>query len=97
MVAHGTHVVGPVERRGATVIAWGLGNLLFDCTCTDASEAVILRVELGPGLRAEVIPVRAGLGGAAVAPAPDALGILDLLDAIGAAPLRREGGAGWIQ
>lgn len=96
VVAHGTHVLGPVERRGSSVIAWGLGNLLFDCTCTDATEAMILRVELGPGLRAEVIPIRAGLGGAGAIPAPDAVGILDLIDALGVGRLRRAGTAGWF-
>ncbi len=89
VVAHGTHVIGPIERRGQTVIAWGLGNLLFDCTCTDKDEAVILRVSLESGHPAEIIPVRAGLGGAPASLATDPAGILDLLEAIGSSPLRK--------
>ncbi len=94
VVAHGTHVVGPVERRGGAVIAWGLGNLLFDCTCTEADEAIVLRVELGEGLRAEVIPVRAGLHGAAAGLSPDPTGVLDLVAALGGSPFERTGGVG---
>ncbi len=91
IAAHGTHVLGPVERRGPTVIAWGLGNLAFDCDCTDESEAIILRVAVGGegAGRAEVIPIGAGLRGAAVALARDPDGILDLLEAIGSSPLKR--------
>jgi poly-gamma-glutamate synthesis protein (capsule biosynthesis protein) len=96
VVAHGTHVVGPVERRGGALVAWGLGNLLFDCPCTDADEAIVLRVTLTEGLPAAVLPIRAGLGGAAAGPAPDPDGLLDLLDALGGARLRRVGAVGWL-
>jgi hypothetical protein len=102
VVAHGTHVVGPVERRvstrpgGEAVIAWGLGNLLFDCACTIYDEGMVVRVALGrdgPGV-AEVLPVRAGLGTDRARIAPDPAGILDLLDALGGAHLTRSGGRG---
>ncbi len=93
VVAHGTHTIGPVERRGETLVAWGLGNLLFDCACTAESEALVLRVAVGAdGVgAAEVIPVTAGLGGAGVTPAEDAEGVFDLLDAIGSSALTRRG------
>lgn len=94
VVAHGTHVVGPVERRGGAVLAWGLGNLLFDCTCTEEDEAAVLRVELGEGLRAEVVPVRAGMHGAGATPSSDPAGVLDLVAALGGSPLERTGEKG---
>lgn len=89
IVAHGTHVIGPVERRGSTVIAWGLGNLFFDCECTTEDEALILRVSLAPGLPAEIIPIRAGLGGrdAGLHEAPAA--VFDLLEGLNSSPLTR--------
>lgn len=85
VVAHGTHVVGPVERRGDTVIAWGLANLLFNCPCTGDDEAMILRVELTPGLPATVIPIRAGLGGRSARLHEDPLAMFTLLDGLGGA------------
>ncbi len=93
VVAHGTHAVGPVERHGDAVVAWGLGNLLFDCACTDEADAVVLRVELSPGRPAEVVPISAGLGGAPASVAADD-GVLDLVDALGGTPLARAGGRG---
>ncbi|MES2641726.1 MAG: CapA family protein [Myxococcota bacterium] len=98
VVVHGTHVLGPVERRGGAVVAWGLGNLLFDCVCTGDTEALVLRVAIGPegpGV-AEVIPVTAGLGGAGVTPAADAEGVFDLLDALESSPLTRLGDRAWF-
>ncbi len=89
VVAHGTHVIGPVERRGNTVIAWGLGNLFFDCECTTEDEAVILRVSLGPGHPAQVIPIRAGLGGRDANLHEDPAGVFDLLQALNSSPLTR--------
>lgn len=87
VVVHGTHVLGKVERRRRSVIAWGLGNLLFNCPCTGESEGMILRVELTRGLPARVLPVRAGLGGASAALHPDSLGIFKLLDGLGGTSL----------
>jgi hypothetical protein len=90
--AHGTHVVGPVERRGDTVIAWGLGNLLFDCPCTEDDEAIVLRVSLAAGHAATVIPVRAGLGGRPAGLAGDPAGVFTLLDALGGTRVARPTG-----
>lgn len=98
VVVHGSHVLGPVERRGGAVVAWGLGNLLFDCVCTTETEALVLRVALGPhgpGV-AEVVPVTAGLGGLGVTPAADAAGVFDLLDALESSPLTRLGDRAWF-
>ena len=93
VAAHGTHAVGPVERRGDAVIAWGLGNLVFACDCTRDDEGAILRVTLSRhgAVRAAIVPVRAGLRGAPARPEPDAPLAFDLLEALGSSPLRREG------
>ena len=78
-------MIGPVERRGRAVVVWGLGNLAFACECTKETESLLVEVELGPdgAGAAAVIPIQAGLAGAAAAPAPDAGGIFDLLRALG--------------
>jgi poly-gamma-glutamate synthesis protein (capsule biosynthesis protein) len=88
VAAHGTHALGPVERRGRAVIAWGLGNLLFDCACTDELDGALLRVSIdGEALRARIIPIDAGLRGAPARPAHDLPLILELLAALGSSPL----------
>lgn len=98
VVAHGTHALGPVERRpgasGDAVIAWGLGNLLFSCACTESLEGAIVRVELTHDhVAANVIPIDAGLMGSPARPAGDPRLALDLLEAIGSSPLQRMGDA----
>jgi hypothetical protein len=93
VAAHGSHALGPVARLDGAVVAWGLGNLLFACDCTDETEALLLEVRFpraGPPTVC-VLPVHAGLGGAPARLAADAGGIFDLLAALGSAPLRREG------
>lgn len=89
VVAHGTHVIGPVERRGKTVIAWGLGNLFFDCECTSEDEALILRVSIVDDHPAQVIPIRAGLGGRDAMLHENAAAVFDLLAGLGSSPLTR--------
>jgi poly-gamma-glutamate capsule biosynthesis protein CapA/YwtB (metallophosphatase superfamily) len=92
IAAHGTHALGPVERRDGAVIAWGLGNLLFACDCTDEVDAMVLRVALdGEVVRASVVPVDAGLRGRAARPSHDPELIFQLLEAIGSSPLERRG------
>jgi poly-gamma-glutamate capsule biosynthesis protein CapA/YwtB (metallophosphatase superfamily) len=93
VAAHGTHVLGPVERREHGVIAWGLGNVAFACDCTNEQEALLLRVRVASGkvVHAEVIPIQAGIHGGPAEPAPDAAGIFDLLEAIGSSKLDRKG------
>ncbi len=93
IAAHGTHALGPVERRERAVIAWGLGNLAFACDCTQEKDAIILRVRVVPGgaIKADVIPIQAGLNHGPALPARDAKGIFDLLEAIGSGKLQRQG------
>ncbi len=93
IAAHGTHALGPVERREHAVIAWGLGNLAFACDCTQEKDAIILRVHVAPGwtIKADVIPIQAGLNQRPALPAQDAKGIFDLLEAIGSSKLQRQG------
>lgn len=100
VVAHGTHAIGPVERRGDAVVAWGLGNLAMTCGCTAQSEALLLRVDVPRKGRAEtrVYPVQAGLDGAPARPSPDGAGIYTLLDALGSTPLTFDAdGVGWLR
>ena len=96
VVSHGSHDVGPVERRDGAVIAWGLGNLAFNCRCTDEREAVILAVTVDPARKERpiasscVIPIDAGMQGQASTPARDAAATFDLLEAIGSSRLSRQ-------
>lgn len=91
IAAHGTHALGPVERRGDVVIAWGLGNLAFACDCTNETDGAVLRVSIADEVRAWIVPIEAGLRGAGPRLARDAALIFDLLNALGSTPLRREG------
>jgi poly-gamma-glutamate capsule biosynthesis protein CapA/YwtB (metallophosphatase superfamily) len=93
IAAHGTHALGPVERRNNAVIAWGLGNLTFACDCTQEQDAIVLRVHVEPGKApvAEVLPIQAGINNQAALPSSDAKGIFDLLEAIGSGKLTRQG------
>jgi len=85
VLAHGSHAIGAVERRGATVIAWGLGNLAFDCDCTTEDEGLLVRLELQGSTvtRATAIPVRAGIHGARARLLDDATTDLSLLESLG--------------
>jgi len=93
IVAHGTHALGPVERRPHAVIAWGLGNVAFACDCTQEEDAMILRVVVGNDkvVSAEVLALRAGLNTRPAQPSPEREAILDLLEALGSSPLQRKG------
>ena len=90
---HGSHALARVERLGGTVTAYGLGNLLFTCACTDVEDALILRVTLDrAGLRdAEVIPVAAGLDGAPARLSDDPAIDLQLLRGLRSTPLEPAG------
>jgi poly-gamma-glutamate synthesis protein (capsule biosynthesis protein) len=91
IAAHGTHAIGPVERREQAVIAWGLGNVAFACDCTQEQDAILLRVRVrrGKAVEAQVIPIQAGINNQPALPSPDTKGIFDLLDAIGSSKLAR--------
>jgi poly-gamma-glutamate synthesis protein (capsule biosynthesis protein) len=65
-IGHHAHVVQPVERRGSQLIAWGLGNFIFDLDDVDLANipeprvSLILKLTLtkGAGVTAyEAIPV----------------------------------------
>jgi hypothetical protein len=92
IAAHGTHAIGPVERREHAVIAWGLGNIAFACDCTQEQEAILLRVDLGPDgkIEADVAPIQAGLNKKPAGLSKDAAGIFDLLEAMGSSRLQRK-------
>jgi poly-gamma-glutamate capsule biosynthesis protein CapA/YwtB (metallophosphatase superfamily) len=93
IASHGSHAIGPVERRGQSVIAWGLGNVAFACNCTDQREAILLRVAMKKtgSVKAEVLPIQAGINGSPAAPSSDVPGILRLLESIGSSRLVRHG------
>ncbi|MEZ4443052.1 MAG: CapA family protein [Polyangiaceae bacterium] len=94
VVAHGSHALGAVERRGGAVIAWGLGNLAFACDCTEERDGLLLQLELDDAPpRVRVIPIDAGLGGAPATPASDPALTFELLAALGSSPI---GDAGWL-
>ena len=59
--------------------------MTFACDCTDEREALALRVRLGRGgvEAAALVPIDAGLGGAAAGPATEPAALLDLLAALG--------------
>lgn len=54
------HVLQPVERRGDAVVAWSLGNFVFDQVREDGSDSAILRVTLSRrGVEAiDAVPLR---------------------------------------
>lgn len=91
ILSHGSHAVARVERRGASVIAWGLGNLAFDCPCTGEEDGLLVRLELAGGQvhRARAVPVRAGLNGRAASPPQDPALELDLLESLGSRLVNR--------
>lgn len=92
IVAHGTHALGPVERRSHAVIAWGLGNVAFSCDCTQEEDGMLLHLTVTRDkvVTAEVLPLRAGLNGRPAQPSPEGNAILDLLEAIGSTSLQRK-------
>jgi len=98
IAAHGSHALGAVERRGDVVIAWGLGNLLFHCDCTDEIDGAILVVDLARGgvRAAALVPIDAGLDGAAARPAARPALTFELLRSLRSSPIEIEGDRGWL-
>ncbi len=97
VVAHGSHAVARVERRGAAVIAWGLGNLAFACECTKERDGLVLEVELdtaGHAGPAWAVPVTAGLAGATPSLSEQPGLMFELLASLGSAALVVEGPRG---
>lgn len=93
VVAHGSHEPARVERRGDAIIAWGLGNLVFDCPCTEESDGLLLAVSVAQdgSVKARVLPIRAGLGGASARPADEPDVMRQLLVSLGSTKLDSEG------
>ncbi len=93
IVVHGSHALARVERTATNVTAWGLGNLLFACACTDEDDGLILRVTVDRhGLvDADIIPIVAGLRGAPARPADEPGLIYDLLAVLRSTPLAAAG------
>ena len=93
VVAQGSHMPARVERREGAVIAWGLGNLVFDCECTRETDGLLLSVKVSPNgaLAAAVMPIHAGLDGEPARPSDDVGLMADLLVSLRSSPLRRDG------
>lgn len=93
IAAHGTHALGPVERRGHAIIAWGLGNLAFACDCTDEKDAILLLLEIQPHgeIKASVLPIQAGVNSQPAEPSKDPDGVFNLLESLGSTKLERHG------
>lgn len=84
VLGHGPHSLQGIERRGAGVIAYSLGNLAFECRCTAEEDAYVLRVGLDAEGRAGpvwVVPIRAGLRGAAPRASTDP-GLRELIEGL---------------
>lgn len=97
VAAHGSHALGPVERRGNQIIAWGLGNLAFNCECTTERDGLLLFLRFtGEDIEAAVVPVDAGLNGEPTRLASDPDATYDLLEALDSSPLRRDGPRAWF-
>ena len=90
---HGSHALARVERTAEGVTAWGLGNLLFACACTDEEDALLLRVTLDrQGLvDATVAPITAGLRGGPARPVADPALVYELLRSLRSTPLAPSG------
>lgn len=83
VAVHGSHVIGPLELRDQQVIAWGLGNFVFHCRCTQEDEAVVLLLRFRDGRfeGASLQPIQAGLGGPA-GPSADPEGMMRLIEGL---------------
>jgi Bacterial capsule synthesis protein PGA_cap len=74
VLGHGSHWPTGVERHGAGVIAYSLGNFAFGCRCTDYADAYALAFTIdahGAATSVRALPLKAGLAGAVPARATD--------------------------
>jgi len=62
ILGHGPHVLQPVERIGGCLVAYSLGDFVFDITKPPRTESAVLDVMIeGPGITAyRLLPVTAG-------------------------------------
>lgn len=93
VASHGSHRTAKIERRGATLIGWGLGNLAFACDCTSERDALLLRVQVDRAgvVDARALPIDAGVHGGVATPAHDPAYAFELLRAMGSSPFTVEG------
>lgn len=93
VVLHGSHVIGPVERREGAIVAWGLGNLSFACPCSQQEEGMILSVQggRGGGLRARICGIVPGNRRRCVRPLAQPQPFFNLLRALGSSSLKVSG------
>jgi Bacterial capsule synthesis protein PGA_cap len=93
IAVHGSHALARVERDGSEVVAWGLGNLVMTCACTDDEDGLLLRVALDRRgvVDAEIVAVTAGLAGRAARPAREPALVFQLLETLGSTPLAETG------
>ena len=83
IAGHGPHVLQPVERVGETLVAYSLGNLLFDQPYpVDCSWGVLLHVTMQGSqiIEIEALPTVSKAGRVLYAGAETAEAILDRLD-----------------
>lgn len=97
IAVHGSHVLGPVERRKRSLIAWGLGNLSFACPCSQESEGLILTLELDAKkhIHARVHPITTGSAERPIQAHPDPSSIFELLFALDSTPLNAQNAWVW--
>lgn len=90
---HGSHVMGPIERRGESLIAWGLGNLSFACPCSTEREALILQLRTGKSrqIQARISPILAGNPQTPIKAHPDPASVFELLSALDSSPFQVRG------
>lgn len=74
------------------MVAWGLGNLVFDCDCTTEEDGLLVRLEIDDHrvTRASVAQVHAGLAGQ-TARQVDTPILWQMLEGLGSTPLSRRG------
>ena len=92
----GTHAVAPLEVRGGALVAWGLGDLAFDCDCSPGHEGLVVAAEAAAGpdgpLAVTVWGLRPGRGARPPALLGDPGALFALLAALGGAPVSSAGG-----
>ena len=96
VVVHGSHMVGPVERRDDAVVAWGLGDVLYSYPVSMKEDAVLLQVELTTPVRARIIPITTGLGGNPARPSRKAADLLDFMVDMGSQFIERDEQGAWF-
>jgi poly-gamma-glutamate synthesis protein (capsule biosynthesis protein) len=81
VIGHGPHVLQPVEKVDGGLVAYSLGNFLFDQPFVDTCQSAVLRIKLDRGsiTAVEAVPVVAQRGRIHLATGSEAAAILDRL------------------